>query len=613
MKRIIAPVLIVSALIAIAYAALPLFDKKTENVKVHQKVDKASMLPRVLFLTTGTTEGNGEIAEGVSIAIQKLTKSGAFVWLGTREYLLQPERMSEFNVIIAPTSFDYHDGDRKYSLTFLSDSEMRNLVNWVKEGGVLISEENIGRNTTDDVDRLSRGSELNSSNWPLSEVFGLKMREIDLVGFTLEDKNSGIWNGIIKDTLAEDEWAIVPTELISEKIKVLAEWKRGNEIYPAVLENNFGLGKAFLLTSTYMLHPSNDGGVSSVEQIEKFYEYALSSLPGQSGMRYQINPWPDAYTNAGCITFNSSDDIGKYRMILDFLSIEDVSAGFVIDSVSSPEIISVLNDNKNAELISGLSSKTDFTGSTFSENSRAFIEIEQSTGLNFKGVRFPYRSSNFWGLMYASGNGYVFDASIGIDHLSGYAGSVFPYNIVLARDSFYKATDMLELCQIIANDFDYFQLPDSVNDYTELMQREDAALFSKYLLDFYEYVSKRNDGLIVFTGNPDYTAFSELTMKPLKDLIDELRKNNSWLATPMAIVEYRNKLKTLKISSKAADKSVTLNIDCPGGIVIEDLSIKLDSRPADVSTSGKSEMREVGGKFFLITDVKNGDEIAIKF
>lgn len=613
MKRIIAPVLIVSALIAIAYAALPLFDKKTENVKVHQKVDKASMLPRVLFLTTGTTEGNGEIAEGVSIAMQKLTKSGAFVWLGTREYLLQPERMSEFNVIIAPTSFDYHDGDRKYSLTFLSDSEMRNLANWVKEGGVLISEENIGRNTTDDVDRLSRGGELNNGNWPLSEVFGLKMREIDLVGFTLEDKNSGIWNGMIKDTLAEDEWAIVPTELISEKIKVLAEWKRGNEIYPAVLENNFGLGKAFLLTSTYMLHPSNDGGVSSVEQIERFYQYALSSLPGQSGMRYQINPWPDAHSSAGCITFNSTEDIAKYRMILDFLNLEDVSAGFVIDSVSTPEIISILNENKYAELISGLSSKTDFTGSTFSENSRAFIEIEQSTGLNFKGVRFPYRSSNFWGLMYASGNGYVYDASIGIDHLSGYAGSVFPYNIVLARDSFYKATDMLELCQIIANDFDYFQLPDSVNDYTELMQREDAALFSKYLLDFYEYVSKRNDGLIVFTGNPDYTAFSELTMKPLKDLIDELRKNNSWLATPLSIVEYRNKLKTLKISSKGADKIVTLNVECPDGIVIEGLSIKLDSRPVDVSTSGKSEIKEVGGKYFLITDVKNSDEMTIKF
>jgi hypothetical protein len=613
MKKVLIMVLAISALIAIAYAALPLFNKKSENIRVHKKVDKSAMLPRVLFLTTGTTEGNGEIAEGVSIAIQKLTKNGAFVWLGTRDYLLQPEKMSEFNVIVAPTSFDYHDGDRKYSLTFLSDSEMRNLANWVKEGGVLISEENIGRNTPGDVDRLSQGGELNEKNWPLAEVFGIKMREIDLMGFTLEDKNSGVWNGVIKDTLLEDEWAIVPTELTSDKIKVLAEWKRGAEILPAVIENDYGLGKAFLLTSTYMLHPSNDGGVSSIEQIEKFYERAISSLPGQSDIIFQLNPWPNAHSNAGCITFNSSDDPAKYKMILEFLKIENVDAGFVVDSVSTPEIISLLNENKNTELISGLSSKTDFTVSSFSENSKAFIELEQSSGLSFKGVRFPFRSSNFWGLVYASGNGYIFDTSIGIDHLSGYAGSVFPYNISLARDSFYKSTDVLELCQIVANDFDYFQIPDSVAEYSENMQREDAALFSKYLLDFYEHVAKRNEGMIVFTGNPDYTAFSELTMKPVKDLIDELRKNNSWLTTPSEIVDFRNKLKTLKISSKRDDKQVTLHFDCPEGTSIEGVSFKLSGRPADVSSSAKSEIKEVSGKFFLVMDIKNGDEMAIKF
>ena len=80
-----------------------------------------------------------------------------------------------------------------------------------------------------------------------------------------------------------------------------------------------------------------------------------------------------------------------------------------------------------------------------------------------------------------------------------------------------------------------------------------------------------------------------------------------------SFVEYRNKLKTLKISSKGADKIVTLNVECPDGIVIEGLSIKLDSRPVDVSTSGKSEIKEVGGKYFLITDVKNSDEMTIKF
>ncbi len=613
MKKILLILLVVSGLIAIAYAAVPLLSKKTEKVKVSLKTEKQNMLPRVLFLTTGTTEGNGEIAEGVSIAIQELTKKGAFVWLGTRDFLLKPEKMSDFNVMIAPTSFNYHDGDRKYSLTFLSETEMKNLSNWVKEGGILVSEENIGRNTPGEIDRLSEGGELNSKNWPLSEVFGIKMREIDLLGFIMEDKQSGIWNGVIKDTIAEDEWAIVPTEVISDKIKVIAEWKKGTEIFPAVIENDFGLGKAFLLTSTYMLHPSNDGGVSSIEQIEKFYDYVLSSLPGQTDPLIQLNPWPEGHSSAGCITFNASDNPAKYKMILDFLNTEKVSAAFVIDSVSGPEIITLLNESKSAELISGLGSRTDFTSASFSDNSRAFIELEQSTGLNFKGVRFPLRSANFWGLVYASDNGYIFDTSIGVDHLSAYAGSVFPYNIVFARDSFYKSTDILELCQVIANDYDYFQLPDSVSDYTEEMQREDAALYSKFLTDFYDYVAKRNNAMVVFSGNPDYTAFSELTMKPLKDLIDKLRMNNSWITTPEAIVNFRNKLKTLKITCNIEGRNARLIFQCQEAETIDGLSFLLGSKPQDLSYSGRSEVKEIEGKFYLITEVKNGEELVVKF
>ncbi len=613
MKKALMIVLAVAGLIAIAYAAMPLLSKKTEKVKVSLKTEKQNMLPRVLFLTTGTTEGNGEIAEGVSIAIQELTKKGAFVWLGSRDFLLKPEKLSDYNVIIAPTSFNYHDGDRKYSLTYMSESEMKNLSNWVKEGGILISEENIGRNTPGEIDRLSEGGELNSKNWPLSEVFGIKMREVDLLGFIMEDKQSGIWNGIIKDTVAEDEWAIVPTEVTSDKLKVIAEWKRGAEIFPAVIENDFGEGKAFLLTSTYMLHPSNDGGVSSIEQIEKFYDYALSSLPGQADPIVQLNPWPDGHSSAGCITFNASGNSEKYKMILDFLNTEKVSAAFVIDSVSGPEIITLLNESKNAELISGLGSRKDFTAASFSDNSRAFIELEQSTGLDFKGVRFPFRSANFWGLVYASDNGYIFDTSIGVDHLSAYAGSVFPYNIVFARDSFYKSTDILELCQVIANDYDYFQIPDSVSDYTEDMQREDAALYSKFLTDFYDHVAKRNNAMVVFTGNPDYIAFSELTMKPLKDLIDKLRLNNSWVTTSEAIVNFRNKLKSLKITYKKEGREVRLMFQCPEADIIDGLSFLLGSKPQEISYNGRNEVKEFEGKFYLVSEIKNGEELIIRF
>ncbi|MBX7043389.1 MAG: hypothetical protein K1X85_10860 [Ignavibacteria bacterium] len=146
MKRLLLILIISAAVIGIGFAAMALLKKKNVAKVEMPLIEKSNMLPRVLFLTTGTTEGNGEIAEGVSVAIQELTKKGAFVWLGSRDYLLQPERLGFYNVLVAPTSFNYHDGDRKYSLTFLNDTEMRNMKEWVKQGGILLTEENIGRN-----------------------------------------------------------------------------------------------------------------------------------------------------------------------------------------------------------------------------------------------------------------------------------------------------------------------------------------------------------------------------------------------------------------------------------------------------------------------------------
>jgi hypothetical protein len=262
-------------------------------------------------------------------------------------------------------------------------------------------------------------------------------------------------------------------------------------------------------------------------------------------------------------------------------------------------------------LISGLGSRRDFTGSSFWENSKAFIELEQRTGLKFQGVRFPYRSSNYAGLTYAAENGYIYDTSVGIDHLSGYAGCVFPYNIPLARDSFYKSTDMLELCQILGNDFDYFQIPDSLSDYTEDMQMENATLYSKYLLDFYEYVAKKNDGMMIFTGNPDYTGLSELTMQSLKNLTDELKKNNAWITTPAKIVEYRKSFKTLFVQSSRDGNNITLRFNCPEGLSIEGISLKLGKRPSKVSASCNYEIKESQGRYYIVADVRNGDEIAI--
>lgn len=579
----------------------------------------ANILPRVLILTTGVSEGDGEIAEGVSIAVEHFAGRGAFVWLETRDILLEPEKLKDYSIIIAQTSADYHDADRKYSLSYLSDKEMSALADWVKWGGVLISEENIGRNTLEDIDRISAGGELNSSNWPLSEVFGIKMREFDMAGFTLVDNGSGIWDGVIRDTIDEDEWALIPTEVISQNAVVSANWKNSSETYPCVIENRYGNGKAFFLGSTYMLHPSNEGGFSSIEQIKKLYDRALEGLPGQrragaeNPAEVYLSPWPGGKSNAGCFTFDSYGGEKNFELVLEFLKREGIPAAFVIDSSSSPEMIEKLRRAGNHELVSGTSSGIDFTRASFAANSRAIIENEQRTGLRFSGIRFPHSSANYSGLCVAESRGYVYDMSIGVDHLRTYAGSSFPYNLIVSRDSSYRNTGLIELGQTSRNDADFYQIPDSLDDYTGELQREQAILFTSYLRDYFKHVAAENDGLMVFSGSPGRTGYSELTIQALNNLTGDMKKGNTWIARPDAVAEFRNKLKLLKVTAESSGNKMRLIISLPEGVTIEGLSFYSPRKPKNVEAGAGLSASEFSGRHYISLEAKDGDIIDFEF
>ncbi|MEO6695237.1 MAG: hypothetical protein ABIY50_08350, partial [Ignavibacteria bacterium] len=206
MKKIIIFISITVAIIA-GYIFIPELLMKSKSFTGDKEYKK---LPKVLFLTTGNEEGNGKISPGVSIALQSFNRRGAFVWLDSRDALMQPELLAKYSIMVLPTSLGYHDGDKKYSLTYLSDFEMQNIVNWVSNGGILIAEENLGRNTLDDADRVGINNELNPETWKLSQLFGIKMKELDMVGFSIEEKDANIWNGTIKEKSVEDEWILVP-------------------------------------------------------------------------------------------------------------------------------------------------------------------------------------------------------------------------------------------------------------------------------------------------------------------------------------------------------------------------------------------------------------------
>ena len=603
--------IIILSVIAVGILAYTIIPALTKSGKILTEEKQTAILPKVLFLTTGLSEGNGELSEGVDVAIQSFSKKGAYVRLDNRDVLLQPEILSVYSVMVLPTSIGYHDGDRKYSLTFLSDLEMKNISDWVRNGGLLISEENIGRNTIEGTDRAVKNGELNPESWKLSEVFGIKMRERDMNGFSIEEKDVKIWNGRIKEPITENEWALIPTEIISDKVKVIAEWVNGDERIPAIIKNDFGKGKAILLTSTYLLHPSNDGGVSGVEQIESFYLKALNNFTDTENNVPELGQWPDGRTSAFCISFNSYGETANYESIVNFLRKENLPSTFFIDSSFNEENKKILESDKNIIIQSGLYSRKDFSAAGFSEMTREIIMNEQMFGRKFTGIRFPYYSTNYWGLLYADEKGYIYDSSIGVDHLTNYTGSVIPYNIPVARDSYYKTLDLLEFCPVKNDDIFFFQKSEKREDYTDELQRYDAQLYEKYLLDFFDHAVAKNNGIMVFEGNPAYTGFSEITMQPLKKLCDTLRTKNCWMTSLDEAAGFRNKLKVLTVGISESGKSIKLKINLPEGIIINGLSFRLRTKPLNISANNKYDTKEINGNYYLITDAKNGDEIAI--
>lgn len=610
MKKTIVIVSVLAAAL-LGYFFIPGYFK-AENKKTPVK-NEAKVMPKVLFMTSGIDEGSGYIAEGVTVAIQTFCKKGIFVWLDNRDVILEPEILSEYSVIVMPTSVGYNDGDRKYSLTFLSDFEMENIKNWVNNGGILITEENIGRNHSDGTDRVDANGELNESNWKFSELFGFKMKEIDMNGFALEETSEKIWNAGIKEKSDENEWMLIPTDITSGKIKILGEWIRDNEKIPAITCNEFGKGKAYFFTTTYILHPSNAGGVSSIEQIENFYDYVIKTSGLSNKFEVEINPWPSAYTTAFCAGFNSAGNPDQYRRLNDFLKTENLHATLFADSSVNTEELDIIKGNKDFNIQSGLFSGKDISESNYSEAVQEIVMNEQHFGNKFSGLRFPFQKTNFWGLIYADEKGYKYESSVGIDHLTGYEGSVFPYNIPVSQNSFYKTLNMLEISPANGRDENYF--PGSINDkdYTEEDQRTDAQLFSRYLLDFYEFVTGKYNGLIVYSGSPGFTAFSEITLQPLKKLVDTLRTNNCWITGFDEVTSFRNSLKNLTVGISESGNEINLTVRLPKDAEIKGLTFRMKSKPAEVKTTGSNNVKEIKGLYYLITDVKDGDTIKLEF
>jgi hypothetical protein len=583
------------------------------GVSQQTKNKKSYMLPKVLILTTGASEGNGILAQGVVIALQTFNKQGAYVKLNTRNILLDTAQLSQFNIMILPTSMDYHDADRKYSLTFLSDEEMGNIKNWVKKGGLLIAGDNTGRNTLENIDRINLLQELTPDNWVLGECFGVSLKEKNIQGYHVEGSMDDVLKGTFIAEKELEEWVLVPDSVWSKSVKSLAYWIDGKNKLPALLENRYGEGLAFLLPSFYLLHPANDGGYWSAEKIKHFYEYALKEFYSERNYQVQLNPWPSAHDYAFCVTLNGAGNKQQYERMLSFLDKEEINPTIFVDGGMETDMQKHLTD-KSITLQSNGFKRASYNAPDYPSMMRDILLNQNYWKKDFKGFRFPFTRTSFWGMMSLNDAGYHFDSSIGVNNLDAYYGSVFPYNIPVSHDMYYKTLNLLEISPALNDDYHFYKnLVEMSGENDE--QLNDAHLFEKYLNNYWEYGVKPYNGMMIFIGHPLYTGYSDTTMIPLENLVKKIKSENTWITTTEEISNYWIQLGKFQLNINEEESNrVTIRFNGPKDALLSGFTLKLNAKPAKIKINkGSYELVEKHQQVYLVVDAFAGQEVSLVF
>ncbi len=571
-------------------------------------------LPKVLFVTTGDGDGRGTVSDGVILALQEFNKSGAFMRLENRKILHDFPEMSQYQIMVLPTTFGYHDADRRYSLSFLSDAEMRNIINWVKNGGTLISDVYLGRNSLSGEDRISKSGELKTDNWILAECFGVNLQEKNMENFYITKSNIDVWTSNITEKFDEPEWTPVVTEIVSNKAKVLANWDNEEVAYPAITQNKFFKGNTILLGNFNIIHPARDGGFSNTKEIQNFYHYAYTLAVDGRKYPIDLNPWKNGAQSTFCLTFDDGGSLLEYERVFDLINQNNIKTTFFVTGNIESGIKQRLLQENMIKIGGHSHTHPDFRTLSYPQTVTEFLVNKASFNIDFKGFRFPFTNNSFWGMMVMEELDYHYDTSIAINHLDFYRGSVFPYNIPIFKDGYYRSLDLLELSQNYHDDWYYFQDVLEDDDYNCDKQKRDSAKFDSYLKRLWERAILPNHGLMVFLGHPMYSGISEITLEPVKNMIQRAKESNAWITNLDEVANYWNKLKDLKILITEKENSVQINFNLDDVKIIENLSLRLQQKPKKIKFSKKYHFVEnEAGLFIVLNSIGNGDVVEIQF
>lgn len=568
-------------------------------------------LPKVLFLSTGDGDGRGTISDGLVISNEIFAKLGAVVRIENRKILHNPQKMNEFSIIIAPTIYGYHDGDRRYSLSYLSEIEMQNISNWVKNGGTLVSDVYLGRNRLNGEDRINREGYFNQQNWSMAQCFGVEMKEMNMKNFAITGKE--IWHDKIVDKFSKDEWTPVTSKLIGSDIQIIAQWDNSQKQFPALTVNKFYQGNAILLGSFRIIHPAIDNGFSNTEEIRNFYGYVYDLATKNAQHKIKMDVWEKGAKSALCFSFNANGNNEQYENILGFLTQERLPATFMINDAVDDRIVKKIEMNSQFEIASNSYRRIDFRKLNYANSVEEILESESREEQGFVGFRFPFNNNSFWGMAALDELKFEYDSSIGVNHIEFYRGSVFPYNIPIFRENYYQALDLVEISPNFHDDWFYLQALDT-KDFSQKQLDFAVAKYDSYLKSMWNRAIKPNNGLMTIVAHPTYSGYNKETLQVLRNAVERAKKAEAWITNLQEVAKRWNQLYDLQIEVTESNKKIELDFKQNNASVIKNLTFTLDKKPQKIEFSKDySIIKSEDGYLLNLEEVITLDKLEILF
>jgi len=570
-----------------------------------------SQIPKALFITTGQKDANGTLAKGIVIALQALNQKGVICRMETREILYRPELLFQYNILVLSTAPGYHDNDRTYSLSFMSDEELNIVKEFVSAGGVLIAGDNVGRNYPNGTDRISVFRKLTPENYALSDCFGGTLEERYMDDYHIRFLMDGHFDGRFRERPVLSKWALVMDSVFSDSAKILANWSYEGDTLPACVQNRYGKGTAYLLATSDFLEPVNSGGEFSSQQISDLYHFVIDDFQKRNHIPFELNPWPKNHDQAFCVSLNAFGDILQYQRLLGFLGKENIEAVVFTNGLPDKKTEEYLIEKEIALESSGFEYKR-YPGLDYPEALLDIIKNENHWKRSFSGFRFPYTSPGHWGLMALNGKNIRYESSIGANNISFFHGAVVPYNLVISKDRFFTSTNILEIAPVYHDDYHFYK--DFIHDKKTTPKKIQAAvqLYSDYLLNYWEYAVKPYKGAMVYIGHPAYVGKSDTTLLPLETLIERVKGENTWITTLGDIAGFREQLSRSRFFVKKDKNRYMILVDAPPDVEIEHVCLRSPFKIENAECSfGEIQYHNNADSGCILFTCRNGQELII--